>query len=194
MRRRVLLVLAFVVSPLTLSAVVCANASEATEVAKDNQEKAKGEKRQLLANHETLAVFDDMNYRLCMGRTSACPKACGNSGEFASFTIKKYLKYEKPGQYGDPEQKVFLVQVSDYDRKPKGDPKILKIVNGLKKGDYVLLSWHHDYVTRNRASSPERPIVKLESIDKQKADALMTSVASPVTDKDEEVQGKTKTR
>ena len=131
------------------------------------------EKRELLAKHETLATFEGVNYRLCMGLTSRCPKECGDSGEFASFAIKKYLKYEKPGQYGDPEQETFLVQVSDYDKRPKGDPKILETVKSLKKGDHVLLSWHHDYVTKEGSSFPERPIIKLEKIGKAKAEKLM---------------------
>jgi hypothetical protein len=167
MRTRILLFLALIVLPITLTAV-----------AKDTPEETK-EKRELLANHETLAVFDGLKYRLCMGRTALCPKQCGHSGEFATLTVKKYLKYEKLGQYGDPEQKTFLVQVSDYDKKPKGDPKILETVKGLKKGDYVLLSWHHDYVTKEGASSPERPIVKLESIDGDKAKELPNAPAAP---------------
>ncbi len=141
------------------------------------------EKREMLAKHETLAVFEGVNYRLCMGLTSRCPKECGDSGEFASFGVKKYLQYEKPGQYGDPEQKTFLVQVSDYDKKPKGDPKILETVKSLKKGDYVLLAWHHDYVTKQGASYPERPIVKLEKIGKAKAEKLMAPAAAPGVDR-----------
>jgi len=136
------------------------------------------EKRQLLAKHETLAVFDGLKFRLCMGRTALCPERCGDSGEFATFTVKKSLKYEKHGQYGDPKQENFLVQVSDYDKNPKGDPKILETVKGLKKGDYVLLSWHHDYVTKEGVSSPERPIVKLEKIDSDKAKELLKAPAA----------------
>jgi len=135
------------------------------------------EKRELLANHETLAVFDGVNYRLCRGRTALCPERCGDSGEFANFRIKKYLKYEKPGQYGDPQQTTFLAQVSDYHRRPKGDPRILETVKTLKPGDHVLLSWRHDYVTRAGASFPERPIVKLEKIDDARAEELMTTSA-----------------
>ncbi len=131
------------------------------------------EKRELLARHETLAVFEGVNYRLCRGLTSRCPKACGDSGEFASFGIKKYLKYEQPGQYGDSEQETFLVQVSDYDKRPKGDSKILETVKSLNKGDHVLLSWHHDYVTKEGASFPERPIVKLQKVSQTKAEELM---------------------
>ena len=59
MRKQVLLILALVVLPVTPLAG-----------AKDALEKPNEEKRELLANHETLAVFDGVNYRLCMGRTA----------------------------------------------------------------------------------------------------------------------------
>jgi hypothetical protein len=134
---------------------------------------ADGEVRQFLADHQTLAVFDGLQYRLCRGLTALCPKECGDSGEFANFSIRKYVKYQKLGQYGDEKQTSFPVQVSDYNKKPKGDAEINKTVAGLKKGDYVLLSWRHDYVTKDGVSSPERPIVKLEKIDKAKAEELL---------------------
>ena len=133
---------------------------------------ADDETRELLSNHETVAVLDGISYRLCRGRTALCPKDCGDSGEFASFSIQKYLRYEKPGQYGDPQQESFLVQVSDYDKKPKGDPRILETVRGLTPGDHVLLSWRHEYVTRQGSSFPERPVVKLEKIEPAKAAEL----------------------
>ena len=149
------------------------------------------EKRELLANHETLAVFDGVEYQLCKGLTALCPDRCGDSGEFASFAIKKYLKYEKLGQYGDPEQETFAVQVSDYDKKPKGDPKILETVKGLKKGDYVLLSWHHDYVTKEGTSSPERPIMKLEKVDGDKAKELLNAPAAKKAEEGQDtIQGR----
>lgn len=138
---------------------------------KENAEERKGVK--LLADHQTLAVLGGIDFRLCRGLTSLCPKECGHSGEFANFTIKKYLKYKKHDQYGDPEQTEFLIQVSDYNKKPKGDPAIAKTVGALKKGDFVLLSWRHDYVTKDGTSSPDRPIVLLEKIDKAKAEALL---------------------
>ena len=95
------------------------------------------------------------------GLTAFCPDKCGDSGEFANIAVKKYLKYQKLGEYGDPEQQSFQLQVSDFNKKPKGDPKVLQTVKGLKKGDYVLLSWRHDYVTKDGTSS-RRPLVKLE--------------------------------
>ena len=125
------------------------------------------DKEKLLSKHETIAVYEGSSYRLCRGRTGRCPKACGQSGEFAKFKIVEYLKYEKPGKYGDGKQTNKTIQISDFDKKPKGDPKLLAVVKTLKQGDRVLLNWRHDYVTRNGSSFPVRPITKLE---KEKAD------------------------
>ncbi|QDU31756.1 hypothetical protein ETAA8_69160 [Anatilimnocola aggregata] len=131
------------------------------------------EKRERLAVHQTLAVLNKVEYRLCRGLTSLCPKECGHSGNFADFTIKKYLKYEKLGEFGDPKQENFLIQVSDFDKRPLGDPALLKTIQGLKAGDFVLLSWNHDYVTSKGVSSPERPVIKLEKIDPAQAETLL---------------------
>ena len=130
------------------------------------------EKRELLSEHHTVAVFDGVEFRLCRGRTALCPENCGHSGNFAFFTVKKYVKYEKHGEYGDPQQKSFVVQVSDFDKMPFGNPEISKTIAGLKKGDLVHLSWNHDYVTKNGTSSPERPIVKLEKMKQEQGEEI----------------------
>lgn len=124
----------------------------------------KGEKRELLAEHETLSTFDGITYHRCMGLTAICPDRCGVSGEYVTFTVVKYLRYEQHGKYGG-KQKSFKIQVSDSHKKPKGNPEILKTVRNLKKGDFVELWWRHDYVTKDRVSSPERPVIKLEKVD-----------------------------
>ncbi len=130
------------------------------------------DKREMLSEHETVAIFKGAPFRTCRGRTTRCPNQCGHSGTFATFEIVKYLKYKKPGKYGDPKAKVHRVQVADNNKKPKVDAKIAKLIGALKEGDHVLLSWRHDYVTRNRSKFPERVITKLEKIDKAKADKL----------------------
>ena len=61
-------------------------ASVALAAAKEPPKKP-AEKRELLSNHETLAVFEEVKFRECLGRTSRCPKDCGDSGEFAVFSI-----------------------------------------------------------------------------------------------------------
>jgi len=79
--------------------------------------------------------------------------------------IAEYLKYEKPGKYGDAKAKDRRIQISDYPKKPAGDPKLNAIIKDLKEGDRVLLSWDHNYVTRKGSSAPQRPITKLEKAD-----------------------------
>jgi hypothetical protein len=123
-------------------------------------------KTKLLSLHETEATFAGIEYRTCRGLTGRCPKDCGSSGEFAIFKIVKYVKYEKPGKYGDAKAKDRRIQISDFYKKPKADPRLRETVKGLKKGDRVLLSWKHNYVTRTSDgrswSGPERPVTKLE--------------------------------
>ena len=42
----------------------------------------------------------------------------------------------------------------------------------LKEGDFVLLSWNHDYVNRNECHSPERPVTELKHIKEDEADKM----------------------
>ena len=117
-----------------------------------------------LARHETIAEFEGTNYHRCMGLTSMCPDQCGHSGTMANFRIIQYLKYEKLGEYGDPKSERFAFLLEDNLKHAKVDPLIQDAVTALNKGDGVLLSWNHDYVTVDGASGPQRPIVKLEAI------------------------------
>jgi hypothetical protein len=130
-------------------------------------------KMQVLAEHRTLARFEGAVYRLCRGLTANCPEKCGDSGEFAAFSIVEYLHYRKPGEYGDPKQDKFLFQVSDFHRQPKGDPKLLKAVQGLKKGDLVVLEWRHLYGELHPGSfSPVRPVTQLRAVSDDEAAKL----------------------
>lgn len=135
-------------------------------------EPPKGEKRELLAKHQTVAEFQGVAYQQCRGLTSLCPDKCGSSGDYASFRILKYVVYEKPGEYGDPKQTEYSFQVVDNMKNPKVPAAISGTVASLKKGDFVLLDWQHDYVTKDGSSSPERPIQKLEKITKEQAEKL----------------------
>jgi hypothetical protein len=143
-----------------------------------------GEKRELLVKNETVAVFKGSPFRTCMGLTSLCPKECGHSGEFASFEIRGYLVYEKRGQYGDPKQGEFMLQVTGYHHEPVGNLKWNEVVKTLKPGDFVLLSWNHDYVTRDGCSSPERPVTNLKKITADEAAELLKKAeAAPAAPK-----------
>lgn len=131
--------------------------------------------RKLLSSHDTIATFSGLKEQRCMGRTALCPDRCGHSGTLATFSIVKYLDYQKPGQYGDPQAKTFSFLID------KAKPDLL---NGLQAGDTVQLVWRHDYVTRTDAagrggSAPERPIVKIQKLTKEEAEALIQKNSQP---------------
>lgn len=117
-----------------------------------------------LARHETIAEFMGIFEHQCRGRTSLCPDKCGHSGNVAQFDIIGYLHYEKFGQYGDPQTGRFTVMIENNMKQRKVSPAIGDTVASLTPGDAVFLSWRHDYVTRDGASGPERPITKLEKM------------------------------
>ena len=121
-------------------------------------------KVETLARHETVAEFQGTKYHRCMGLTSRCPDKCGESGPLATFRIVHYVTYEKIGEYGDPKCDEFAFLVEDNMKHPKVPADIHAAVNSLKKGDIVLLSWKHDYVTSKGGSAPERPLTRLEKI------------------------------
>ena len=77
-----------------------------------------------------------------MGRTSLCPEHCGESGQLASFAIVKYLKYAKPGEYGDPKQEKFMILIEDNMGNVKVPKAIRDAVLALKPGDLVHLQWN----------------------------------------------------
>jgi len=121
-------------------------------------------KRELLSSHDTEASFVGLKDHRCMGRTSLCPDQCGESGKLATFKIVKYLDYKKPGEYGDPKQEEFMVLIEDSMKHAKVPVGIRDAILALKPGEMVHLKWNHDYVTKDRTSSPERPIVTLKPI------------------------------
>lgn len=130
-------------------------------------------KLRVLAEHRVIARFEETPYKECRGLTGACPDRCGSSGEFATFTITDYLHYRKLGKYGDDKQKTYYIQISDFHRKPKGDPAMLAVVKQLKKGNLVLIEWNHLYgEIRPRSSAPVRPLLHLKKIDDDEAKRL----------------------
>jgi hypothetical protein len=142
------------------------------------------EQRELLAKNETVAVFKGAPFRKCLGLTTLCPEQCGHSGEFATFEIRGYLVYEKRGQYGDPKQGEFMFQTTGFHHEPVGNLKWSEVVKTLKPGDFVLLSWNHDYVTRDGSKFPERPLVNLKKISADEAAELLKKAeAAPAAPK-----------
>jgi len=129
---------------------------------KDKAEaKAPEETRELLSAHETEATFDALKPHRCMGLTSLCPDDCGHSGTLAVFTITQYIRYEKPGEFGDPKQESFQVLIEDNHGNVKVPAAIHKAIITLKPGTPVRLDWNHDYVTREGSKSPDRVIIAL---------------------------------
>lgn len=125
---------------------------------------------QVLAEHHTLARFEGIHNRRCRGLTTACPDRCGESGGFASFSIVQYIEYRKLGQYGDPKQRQFAFRVTDHHQRPIGDPHLLRQVGELRKGEPVILAWHHVYGEVAPGSfQPERPVIELRKLNPEEA-------------------------
>ena len=124
------------------------------------------EQRELLSAHETTARFTGLKEHTCMGSTSLCPDRCGESGKLATFEIIEYIKYEKPGEYGDPKQERFQILIEDNQKNLRVPAGIHAAILGLKSGDTVHMKWNHDYVTRGGSKSPERVIALLEKKEK----------------------------
>jgi hypothetical protein len=133
-------------------------------------------KRQVLAENQTVAKFTKIAFQRCRGLTALCPDNCGDSGDFVTFEIVTYVKYSKLGEYGDEKQKTYIFQVNDNHAALKIPKEYADAVRALKPGDYVLLNWNHEYVTREEdgtsASGPERPLTKVQTITKAEADKL----------------------
>ena len=122
------------------------------------------EKRDPPAKHVTVATYKGLQFQLCKGEAASCPKDCGDSGEFATFEIVKYLEYDQSAKSGSSKQTSHLIQVRNFYRKPVGDLDVRKTVTELKEGDHVMLAWNHDYVTSKGVSAPDRPLKELRRL------------------------------
>jgi hypothetical protein len=120
--------------------------------------------RQLLSSHDTMARFTGLNDHQCLGRTSLCPDRRGHSGKLATFSIVKYLGYEKPGEYGDPKQERFQILIEDNIKNQKVPAAIHEAISALTPGALVHLRWDHDYVTQGGSCFPERTILELSIV------------------------------
>ena len=118
----------------------------------------------ILSVHQTLATFEGIEKKTCLGMTSLCPDKCGHSGDVAVFRINKYLRYLPLGKYGDPQQEKFFVMVKNTLGESETTEANREMIASLKKGDKVLLGWNHIYVTKEGASYPERPITVLKPL------------------------------
>lgn len=116
----------------------------------------------ILSSHNTEATLKEFKDLPCRFLTSLCPDRCGHATRVAVFQITKYLQYKKEGQYGDPKQELFYL---DLKKDPYGQNKsIRQTAEALKIGDKVKLNWNHLYIKKAGSSYPERPVVLLEKI------------------------------
>lgn len=136
------------------------------------------EKRDTLSIHETIARFDGTEFMPCRFRTALCPDRCGHARTVALFSILRYEKFEKKGQYGDEQTTRFSMPLSG-DVSPEVDPMRIEIVKRLKPGDWVRLDWVHEYVHRDGSSFPERVVTRLERIPGAELEALQKEIDKP---------------
>lgn len=141
------------------------------------------DKRELLSLHDTVAKFAGTRQHTCRGLTSLCPDRCGHSGDMASFDIVGYVRYEKPGKYGDPKADSFMFLVQDNMKNAKVPKELAEQIAALKQGDLVHLVWRHEYVTRKEgggsSSFPERPVTLVKKVTQEEADKLLKDAEKP---------------
>ena len=123
-------------------------------------EKVVETERETLASHETRAEFLGIEDHVCRGLTALCPDQCGHSGSLARFKVVEYIKFESFSKYGKRQERFDLL-VKDNLGNLKVDQMLADSIDRFSPGDIVLLSWNHDYVTKNGSSGPERPVTKL---------------------------------
>ena len=131
------------------------------------------DKLKVLTEHKVIATFQEVKFRRCMGRTGLCPDKCGSSGNFANFKVTDYLHYKKPGKYGEDKYESYMAQISDFHRKPQGDPALLAYIETLEKGELVVIEWKHLYgEVSPQTTSSVRPLLLLKKIDQAEAKKL----------------------
>ena len=120
---------------------------------------------EVLAVHETRARFEGLAEMPCQHLTAQCPDACNHGGRYAQFAIVAYTGYEKRGVYGDEQQTRFAFRVALKDGSADGAvPEALRqVVEKLRPGQEVALTWWHVYVTDPATGSkwPERVVMNL---------------------------------
>ncbi|KAI8472691.1 MAG: flp protein [Monoraphidium minutum] len=139
--------------------------------------------RDMLANQTVVAKFKGLEHRPCMFKTSMCPDKCNHPTDWGLFDIQGYLEYEKPGEYGDEKSKRFAFDLKG--QQGRGGPlagtqaEYTERVRALAPGDWVRLSWVHEYVHDGGANYPERPVTALTALAADEAEALAAGAAAP---------------
>lgn len=121
---------------------------------------------EILAHHDTNAVFAGTQNVVCNGMTALCPNECGSSGTLAIFKIENYNNYEKRGKYGDEKAETFAFMLRSTTGTSDVSPELAELVRLLKQGEKVHLVWDHVYVSDpEKGNFPEHPIRKLEPLE-----------------------------
>jgi len=138
----------------------------------------------IVERNEHLATFDGIAYHQCLGMTSLCPDQCGHSGNMASFYIDKHLASARFNEFGDTRSDRFMVLIDNgFPSPPLVNNEVFSTMHDLKRGDKVLLSWNHLYVTRQigevTSQFPERPINFILPLTDSQA-AVIPTVPAPI--------------
>jgi len=162
-----------------LALMLAMSASTAQQVFMVDEAGVIVERNQHLATFLTLATFDGIAYHQCLGMTSLCPDQCGHSGNMASFHIDKHLASARFNEFGDVRSDRFMVLIDNgYPAPPLVSNEIFSTLHDLKRGDKVLLSWNHLYVTRQigdvASQFPERPINFILPLTEKQASVIPT--------------------
>ncbi len=159
-----------IVAGLAISAMTAGLADDIVKVtppdSKPPEVKLPGNKgvAELLSDHLVEAELVEIVKRPCMHRTALCPDRCDHAKHLAIFKVTKYLRYDKPGQYGDEETHTIYVDV-DPRHKPIQQPDdIIGKITALKKGDKVEIHWTHYYIKDDHGAYPERPIMSIKPL------------------------------
>ena len=160
--RKFLALLALALAGTALAACSCGNAPEEKTAPEAPAKPART--AELLARHDTDAVFAGTREHVCRGLTALCPDRCGRSGTLAVFRVEKYNAYEKPGLYGDPQTDEFAFMLLSTTGASDVPAEIAERVRALAPGDKVRLVWEHVYVTdENGSRFPERVVRELSA-------------------------------
>lgn len=148
---------------LITRACLCLIPPLVTSLTTQAEEAQPKESYKVLSTHITEAVYQGTIERPCRFLTAECPDRCNHGGTAAQFKITRYLKYDKPGKYGDAKTEQFTVML----KSPEMEQTMIDQIKSLKPGSSIKLNWEHRYVTRTHpdgtsAKFPRRVITKLE--------------------------------
>jgi hypothetical protein len=109
------------------------------------------EKKPYTSTHIFEATLKNVEFYVCNAFTSACPKTCGASGDYARFEVTGYQTFLVNGEGGREQLTTFALHLSNY-YKIDYESNYVKFIRNLKKGDRV--KFYVDYVY-----DPTQPVV-----------------------------------